>query len=334
VTVKDATARLLDPGAAKAVVECQKQIAAAGAKLFGGVLKGVDGCGRSLLACARTVDATKRAKCEAKAGASCTQEIAKIAATKDALAAAVPAKCGAVSFADAASDAGLGHGDGEVSAACGGPLDGFAALGACLGSRHACAAAEIASRVLPGVRALMTDAGVASEGLDALPCLADDAGGVDPATARLVAPCAKAAGKAASKLAGTVYKSLAKCHETVLACVEQKPGDAKCRAKAGKTCTGLVAKIADGEAALEDAVVGTCTDAAVAALAGGTGSGTLGSECEAVGATPDSVSAYATCLARSAVCAAEDVVALAAPRSVATLGLGGVTFGSAFCAAP
>jgi hypothetical protein len=48
----------------------------------------------------------------------------------------------------------------------------------------------------------------------------------------------------------------------------------------------------------------------------------------------DSVSAYATCLARSAVCGAEEAVALATPRSAATFGLGGVTFGSAFCTAP
>ena len=39
VTVKDATARLLDPNAAKGVVACQKQVDAAGAKLVDGVLK-------------------------------------------------------------------------------------------------------------------------------------------------------------------------------------------------------------------------------------------------------------------------------------------------------
>lgn len=332
VTVKDATARLDDPAAAKGVAECQKQIDAVGAKLVGVALKSLDKCGQSLLGCAQTIDADKRDKCKAKAGAGCTQELARIAAAEDALAAAVPAKCGAVAFADAASDAGLGYGDDGVTAACGGPVDSFATLGGCLAAEHACSAGRIASRVVPGVRALMTDAGVAS---DAVPCLADDGGAVvDPATAKLVAQCAKAAGKATSKLAGTVYKSLVKCHETVLACVEQKPDHAKCLAKAGKACGGLVAKIADGNAALADAVVGKCSAAAVAALVadGGAGLGALASGCAAVGVSPESVPDYATCLARSAVCAAEDAVALAAPRSAATFQLGGVAFGSAFCA--
>ena len=66
---------------------------------------------QSLLACAQTIDADKRAKCKAKASAGCTNELAKIAAAKDVLAAAVPIKCGAVSFADAANDGGLGYGD-------------------------------------------------------------------------------------------------------------------------------------------------------------------------------------------------------------------------------
>src|SRR6186713_2456503 len=120
-------------------------------------------------------------------------------------------------------------------------------------------------------------------------------------TAKLVVQCAKAAGKATTKLAGTVYKSLVKCHEAVLACVEQKPDDAKCLAKAGKTCSGLLAKIADGSAALEDAVVGKCSAAGFATLAAadGAGLGALVSECGAVGVTPDSVPSYATCLARS-----------------------------------
>lgn len=328
VTVKDATARLGDPDAAKGVVECQRQIDAAGAKLVGGALHGLGKCGSSLLACAQTVDAAKRATCRAKAGAGCAKELARIAAAKDALAAAVPATCSGVAFADAASDAGLGYGDGKVAAACGGPLDGFGSLGRCLASKHACATARIASRVLPGLRALLADAAIASDTLDALPCLADggDGGGVaEPATAKQVAQCAKAAGKATTKLAGTAYKSLVKCHETVLACVERKPGDTKCLAKARQTCGGLPTKIANGRAALADAVVGKCTAAAVAALAAG---------CGTAGGTLDSAPAYATCLARSAICAAEDAVALTAPRSAATFQLGAVTFGSAFCAAP
>lgn len=330
VTVKDATARLLDPDAAKAVVDCQKKIDAAGAKLVAGTLHGLDKCRSSLLACAATIDAAKRGKCEAKAAAGCTKELAKIAAAKDAVAAAVPAKCGAVAFADAASDAGLGYGDGDVFVACGGSVDGFATLGTCLASEHACTAALIARDVFPGVRALMIDAGIVSEMLDALPCLGDQSGGStddvgDPATAKEVAQCVKAAGKATTKLARTVYESLVKCHEAVLACVEQKPGDAKCVAKAGKTCNGLLTKITAGGAALEAAVVGKCTAAAIA---------TLELDCGTIAFTPDSAEAYATCLTRGAVCAAENAVALVAPRSAGTFGIGNLTFGSPFCAAP
>jgi hypothetical protein len=165
-----------------------------------------------------------------------------------------------------------------------------------------------------------------SDALAGLPCLADEAGGVtDPAMAKDIAQCLKIAGKATTKLATTVYESLAKCHEAVLACVEQRPGDTKCLAKAGKACSGLLARIAAGRAASEAAVVDTCTDATVAALA---------SECEAIGGTSDSVTAYATCLARSAACNAADAVALAAPRSAATFALAGVTFGSEGCTAP
>lgn len=337
VTVKDATARLLDPNAAKAVVECQKQIDAGGGKLAGIALKSLDKCGQSLLACAATLDATKRAKCQAKAAAGCTKDLARIAAAKDALAVAVPAKCGSVTFADAASDAGLDYGADGVFVACGGPITEFATLGTCLASAHICAAARVASTALPSMRRLLTDTAIASAVLDAVPCLAaepeDDAGGVaDPATATEIARCGKTAGRATAKLAGTVYKSLAKCHEAVLACVEQKPGDAKCLGKAGKTCDGLLTKIADGIAALEDAVVSKCTDAAVAAFA--TTDAALADACASVGIAPSSVPAYATCLARSTVCADERAVALAAPRSTATFGLGGLAFGSGFCAAP
>jgi hypothetical protein len=64
----------------------------------------------------RLDDAAKRAKCKTNAVAICTIELGKIAASKEGFAAAVPAKCVAVSFADAAGDGGLGYGDGVVAA--------------------------------------------------------------------------------------------------------------------------------------------------------------------------------------------------------------------------
>ncbi len=84
------------------------------------------------------------------------------------------------------------------------------------------------------------------------------------------------------------------------------------------------------------AVVGKCTAAGFAALAAadGGGLGALASDCAAVGVTSDSVSAYATCLARGAICGAADAVAIAAPHRAATFALGEISSGLGFCGVP
>lgn len=339
-TPTPAAPRLDDAAAAKAAVKCQKQADAGGAKLLGAVLKGLDKCGQSLLACAQSVDAAKRDACKTKARAACAKAFAKIAAAQGTLIAAVPAKCDALTFADATSEAGLGYGGAFTAAACEGPPANYAELGTCLALQDSCGATRLVGRVLPRVRALLLDAGLTTGDLDALPCLpgpvGDGSGVADAATAKLVLGCAKAAGKAAAKLVGLTVKSLTKCHEAVLACVQQKPGDAKCLPKTGKTCTGLVAKITDGIAGLEEAVTAKCEAAGFPTLAAADGIawGVLGTECNGVGITPTSVPTYATCLARSAVCAGGNAVFLGAPRLGETLALAGVDSATSFCTGP
>lgn len=329
-----------DAAAAKAAAKCQKAADAGSAKLLGSVLKSLDKCGQSLLACAQTSDAAKRAKCKTKALAGCTKELAKVAAAQSALVTTVPTKCGALPFADATSADGLGYGDDAIAESCEGPVATYAAVGTCLAAREGCHATRLAGRVLPRTRTLLLDAGLPSGDLAALPCLAGhpgDASGVtDPATAKAVLQCAKAAGKAATKLAGLTVKNLTKCHETTLACVQQKPGDAKCVTKAGTTCTALFAKIADGITTLESAVLTKCTPAGFPALAAADAIAwsVLGDECDALGASPTSIPTYATCLARSALCVARDAVLLAAPRASEMFALAGVPSGPGFCAAP
>lgn len=68
----------------------------------------------------------------------------------------------------------------------------------------------------------------------------------DPARGKALGKCAATLAKAGAKLVNGEIKRLHKCMQTVFACVQQKPGDAKCLAKGTKVCQAAgVKRLAD-----------------------------------------------------------------------------------------
>ena len=122
-----------------------------------------------------------------------------------------------------------------------------------------------------------------------------DAGGAglgDATRGKALGKCAQALAKAGAKLVAGETKRLHKCLQTAFQCVQEKPGDAKCRTKAVTACSKQFAKLTapvKGVAAkLTTAITKPCTKAPLVLTdvlgTDGLGFAALGGECAALGA--------------------------------------------------
>ncbi len=165
------------------------------------------------------------------------------------------------------------------------------------------------------------------------PLRADGGGGglADPKLqGKPAVACQKTLGKAGAKHAASTLKRLQKCVGAVLACIQKKPNDAGCLAKAGATCAKALAGRAADRAKLAAAIGKACGPPKLAlddlkALAG------LGFVAEIEGCvafgggTLASAADVATCLAGQHDCRAEALIGEEMPRAFELMTLAGRT---------
>jgi hypothetical protein len=152
------------------------------------------------------------------------------------------------------------------------------------------------------------------------------AGLADAAQAKALIACGKAIAKAGTKTAATHLAQLRRCLGIVTTCVQVKPGDPACLAKARATCDKALATIAKSVAAVPAAIAKRCAATTVpsASLLLPAGLGYVGetARCAAYGAPPlNDLAAVTTCVTDYHACAAARVVTHQYPRAAELLRL-------------
>jgi hypothetical protein len=329
---------------AKAIEKCQKTILKAGARFVGRVQKVLDGCAGRILKCVqRREPGAKRDVCIIKAGARCTAALAKLDARDEPkLRVAVAGKCGGpvLQLEDVVAMGGVGYARlaAECEAELGAPLATVADAASCLATQHDCHARQLVEARVPRTGELLRVAGVPSE---ARACLADyggDGAGIgDPRTAgKAVDQCAAALRKAGSRFLGATLKGLQKCVALIVTCVQRKPGDDVCLAKAARKCDATFAKLAGADDALGTAIGRRCGPAALPFVNAATPTGlnvdALADLCAVYGVAPlDSLAQYGICVARQHQCLAEELLRFEAPRAAELLQQVNHDLDSPFC---
>jgi hypothetical protein len=132
------------------------------------------------------------------------------------------------------------------------------------------------------------------------------------------------------------------CMDALFTCVQLKPNDARCLAKARARCDGG-ASAASGpqasaveERALASAVGARCNESVIAyaslRAARAANLDALAGACAAVGVPAlDTLADYQQCLLRAEACRVEGVLRVQAPRIAELLGVVGRSFGSPYC---
>ena len=146
---------------------------------------------------------------------------------------------------------------------------------------------------------------------------ADAAGLLDPAAAKLAAGCQQAIAKAGASFAAATSKSLDKCYDGIFDCVQLKPAEPACIAKALAKCTAEVdTKAPQSRLKLAAAIAKKCASFADLTSADGLGYGDLASECLTdFGTTLTDVASVAECVRAQHECRAELAFGVAMPRA-------------------
>jgi hypothetical protein len=151
---------------------------------------------------------------------------------------------------------------------------------------------------------------------------------VDPTEAKAVVNCEKNVSNAGRAYLANSYKALKKCVDTVFTCVQLKPGDGGCLAKAQATCDKQFAGLDTQALKLESAVDKRCAEEIIpfatlrTALAASIDS--LATDCRPYGLVVlNSLDDYKDCLRASYQCRVGDLLKFAAPRAAEMLGLVG-----------
>jgi len=150
----------------------------------------------------------------------------------------------------------------------------------------------------------------------------------DPDQAKAVVNCEKNVSTAGRNFIANSFKALKKCVDTVFACVQLKPGDGGCLAKAQSTCDKQFTSL-DGQALkLELAVDKRCAEELIpfatlrTALAANIDA--LATDCRPYGVVVlNSLDNYKDCLRSEYTCRVDDLLRFAAPRASEMLGLVG-----------
>jgi hypothetical protein len=228
-------------------------------------------------------------------------------------------------------------------AACSNPnANGLlAAIAAGIADEHRCRAVDLFAADVPRAKELLLAGGV---DLNAMTCFAerpqgDDLGlGKPLGVLKAVVGCQRGIGTAGLRFVSQVLAADQRCSEAVATCVQTKPGDAKCLAKARTVCAKVTGRLYVGPQSREAKLKGAITKACGSTKPGfpprvaigdlrsivGLGYDTLETTCTTLGVpgllTLDDVS---ECLVRQHVCRADQLLQSQTPRAGEYLRIGG-----------
>jgi hypothetical protein len=330
-----------------AVTKCQSAIQAAGVRLASVTRVRLQQCADAVFRCIQQKADDPR--CLTKARARCVKQTAALADGPQSLAAKLRIKvaksCGAkkgvprVSRDDLCDVTGLGF-LGELGA-CDDPNGSAAAvlteIGDHLVHEERCRIAQLFTASTPRGAQLLTlgDLHISED-----ECLdgerAGDALGLGVPVGKAAVKCEKTIGASSTRFFNRVTSSYRRCAAAVFSCVQKKPNDPRCRAKADRRCQKLTATLFDGPRSAEVRMRTTIAKACgprknkpvllgltqISALAG-LGYSSLESRCSALGIpTLQSLDDINECMVRQYVCRAEQVLTSQVPRTHELLDLG------------
>lgn len=154
-----------------------------------------------------------------------------------------------------------------------------------------------------------------------------NAGIGDVTRGKVIAKCAKTIQKTGAKLVLGTMKQMQKCTQAAAACIQLKPGDAACKAKAGATCDKIQGAIRAGINKAEETII-KCDPDGVAQpdLVSLQGLGFSAEDCN-FGTTG---LIAGNCVVDQHLCRAEHLVGIATPRAREFMIFGGLDPDSAF----
>jgi hypothetical protein len=316
------TSGLADAVAAKSALKCHQTIEKSGTAFLANRLKQLGVCAATIVKCIqlKADDPT----CLPKAQTKCLGIQSTAAAARAKLAASIQGKCNGVlvSPTDLRGSTGLGyeHVDADCTAELGHAPADVTDVAECIARRYVCQASALFDTQMPRAGELWRVAGVTAE--NCLPDHGGDGAGIgDVVQGKAIQQCAAVVTKAASGFLAKKLASLTKCVDKVVACIQTKPGDASCLAKADAACGKEAAKIA-----AERAKVGPAIDKKCGALDFDSGlrPPTAANLAALVNTLPgadtvDTLASYETGLRLRHECAAEDLLRVIAPRAATLL---------------
>lgn len=335
----------------KRLMRCQQGIRTASTKFANGIRASLQKCSHAVFVCLQQKPGD--AACLAKARAKCAKQAATLQGGASSLETKLGQKltraCGppkpgllpVVSGADLCSLVGLGF-QTEI-AACQTPQSAslFPAVIATLAEEHRCRTAQLFAADVPRAEELLEAGGIDTS---TLACLATGANGNSlglgkPApVVKAVVKCQRTLDTAGARFVKQILDGEQRCTEAVARCLQTKPGDAKCMAKAQATCRKLTTKLYVGplsrEAKLKTAIARSCGTVTAGQLPRvalgdlrsvlGIGYDTLADDCAAYGVSGlSSVADVSECLVRQHVCRADLIHTSRTPRAQELLAIGG-----------
>ncbi len=315
---------------AKQVAKCQPAVADNTRSLVVGRLGVLSACGAALLKCTQTKPGDP--DCEAKAKAKCSKELGKLPGATEKFVAAVEKPCGKLEHATLLSARGLDFD--QIAEQCSGDFGGSVGsvdgIARCLAAQHSCRAEQLVASVMPRIQELAERFQLP---LGASNCLgnlarARSSSGAPGADGKSLVACQTAIAKAGSRYVSTALGRLDGCVEKVLRCVQLKPGDARCLAKATGQCVKQIDLVLPALAEKLTSGIGKKCTMSFTTLAAdeGLGLASLEGVCREVGVDGlSSLADYQTCLARQHQCLIRDLLQFGTPRADEVLRLVGDT---------
>ncbi len=336
----------------KPIVRCQKAIRAAGTQLAKQLRTRLQRCTDGVFVCLQQKPGD--AECIAKARKRCLKQTAVLQGGPSSLDARLGFKinhaCGpkkpgllpVVSGADLCGAKGLGF-EAEVPE-CATPQSAglLAAVTGTLAQAHRCRTVQLFTTDVPRAAELLAVGGVDPSSLPCFDMTRAEGGnlglGKPSNVLKAVVGCQKGIGTAGARFVGQVLAAEQRCAEAVSQCIQTKPGDAKCLAKAQGVCRKVTTKLFTGaqsrELKLKNSIARSCGTVvpgkaprvAVGDLRSliGLGYDTLQTSCTGLGIagllTLDDVS---ECLVRQHVCRADQLLGSQTPRVEELLAVGG-----------
>jgi hypothetical protein len=335
----------------KPVLRCQKAIRAAGSKFSSQLRSRLQKCTDGVFLCLQQKPGD--AACLAKAQKRCLKQTAAFqfgpTNLDQRLAQKINKACGpkkpgllpVVSGEDLCKEAGLGFKN--TIPVCATPQSAalLSAVTNTLADEHRCRTVQLFLTDVPRANELLSTGGV---DLSMLPCLTAGANGGSlglgkpAAVLKAVVGCQRGIGTAGARFVKQVLDAEQKCSEAVALCLQTRPGDTKCLAKAQGVCRKLTAKLYTGpqsrEAKLRSSIARACGSttpgkAPRVALGDlrsvlGLGYDQLQPACAALGVNGlTSIEDVSECLVRDHVCRADQLLTSQTPRAHELLAIGG-----------